>query len=68
MTPMAAEMVRVLNALPPGWQDLKTRMQIAIAGLYSNGLLKSTQDLAALLRELRPAFEQAALAPEPPRS
>ncbi len=60
MTPMAAEIVRVLNTLPAGWQELKSRTQTAIAGLYSNGLIKSRDDIAALLRELKVAFERAA--------
>lgn len=57
---MAAEIVAVLKALPVGWEGLKSRVQTAIAALYSAGLVKNREDLAALLLELKPAFEQAA--------
>lgn len=60
MTFMAAEIVKVLNSLPAGWQDLKTQTQTSIAGLYTAGQLKSREDLKALLLELKVAFERAA--------
>ena len=59
MNAIAAEIVAVLNKLPPGWEPMKTRVKDAIAGLYSNGRIKNAQDIARLLRELKVAFEKA---------
>lgn len=60
MNAIAAEIVAVLNKLPPGWEPMKSRVKEAIAGLYSNGRIKNAQDIARLLRELKVAFELAA--------
>lgn len=63
MTPMAQELVNVLNSLPAGWGALQSRVRDSIAGLYAQGLIQNKGDIASLLLELAPAFDRAALLP-----
>ena len=57
---VAIDMVGVMNALPTGWDALKSKVKTVVASLAISGKIKSAADLQRLLLELADAFERAA--------
>ena len=59
-TAMMAEILAVVTALPGGWEKLKDAIKPEVLRLNAAGKLKTADDIARLLREIKPAFELAA--------
>jgi hypothetical protein len=57
---MAAEIVAALNALPAGWEPLKSHVKETVTRLATGGKLKTSGDMARLLVECAAALEAAA--------
>ena len=57
---MMGEILRVINSLPPGWDALRTSIPVEVTRLNGERKLVTKEDIAALLLELKPAFEEAA--------
>jgi hypothetical protein len=57
---MAAEIVAALNALPAGWEPLKSHVKETVKRLATGGKLATSADLARLLVECAAALEAAA--------